>query len=118
MEEVRRDVGPMKRTRLRLRAYLKCLVYDALLNVKGCQCLPSQCLRQFVILALNLKDLDRLVRGAGSEPSSIIIQHSIVLSSDQYMVSALRRSESSKGGLSTYNHIIVTGICDDLRLFG
>lgn len=53
----------MKHTRLRLRAWSKGQsVYDTCLVRGRCLNVPSQCLGQLVRFALDLKDLDRLVR--------------------------------------------------------
>ena len=57
-------------------------------------CLPSQCFRQSVCIALDLEYFDCLVRRAGRESSAVVIQDRIMLHvSMSIIVIALRRSE-------------------------
>lgn len=68
-----------------------------------------------MILSLHFKDFDGLVRGTCSQSSSVIVQYSVML-----LLRSSAAGWEALGSLgyltSTYNHVIVTGIGDYLRL--
>lgn len=74
--------------------------------------MPFECFRQAVLVAVDFEHFDRLVGGACCQSSAVVVEDCVVL----VLMLAGRSMWFSR--TSSYNHIIVTRVGDDLRLEG
>lgn len=119
--QIGRRYSPMRHTKPRLHVCVE-RISTHIWHIRASTTIsPLQGLNYPVCIALDFEDLNGFVGGTGRESSAIIVQSGIVLwprallSILQYI---LKKSSchSTVAENRTYNHIIMTGIRDYLRL--